>query len=139
MIENDLFADGQTQTRSMRLAMRSECFKQFIRNLRSDSGTGILNFGYDLFRIQFGPDENSATSRHGVGGVVDEIKKNAAEPLGVQHHFDRRNSAIQLNRYGFERYFSPQFLQKLLHELRKIAGCEHERRSRTLGEIQNLT
>ena len=89
VVFDDFFADGKAEAGAVGLAEGGEGLKKLVGDFGRDAGAGVLDLGDDLLFVGVKAHENFAAVEHHVGRVVDEVKKNAAQPAGIKKQFDR--------------------------------------------------
>jgi len=88
VVLNDALADGQPQSRPVRLSVSGECLEQFSGDLGGDSRASVLDFGDHLLRAGGKAQHDRAPVGHRVCRVSDQVIKNPAQPFGIEQQLD---------------------------------------------------
>ena len=111
MIFNNPLADRKAKTGAMGFAMRGERLEQVPGNLRGNARPGIFDFRHHLGWTAPKTQNDLAPGRHGIGGVMDEIVEDPAEPFRIEQQLDRRRRLFKLQRGRLELRFWSKLLQ----------------------------
>ena len=124
MIFDDFFANGKAQAGAVRLAMRGEGLEKFVGDFRRDAGTGVFNFSEDFCFVSMKAEENFSAVEQDVGGVADEVKKNATQPACIEPHEYGGRNIFHFDLRGLEFGLGAQVANQFKDKRAVITGLE---------------
>ena len=122
----------------MRFSKSHEGLKQFVADFRGDAGAGVFDFGDDFLFRHLKTQEDFPAMQHHIGGVVNEIMKNAVQPAGIKRQRNGWRRVGHFDLCGFEFGFGAEIANQFKDESTIIRWPTSGLRAFALGEDKDV-